>query len=289
MKLSFVFVFVVFCLGSEAAHITSLKATFIQPWLYINFDEQRWDDELNRLKGMGMDTLYMGDVATHNKGGTWTIYYESELPFFSGYNMVYNAIDPLMIACQRHGFKVFLGTGLSETFDANLTTELGRQHMLEFVDQATQIAEELYNKYKSKYPETYHGFYSVTEFWNPIDMDYDSNLENYTTNLREMFTIMLNKRDELNSTMPFFFSPYVNILSGFGMASINTDRFIEFWARILEAPFRDGDIICPMDSCGGGGNNIANLDAWTAAYRKAVDRANKKREYQTDFRFHLLE
>lgn len=92
-----------------------------------------------------------------------------------------------------------------------------------------------------------------------------------------MFTMVIDNCNGLDPSMPLLFSPYVNIF-GYGYASINADRFTEYWTEVLSRiPFRNGDMICPQDSCGGGGMDAAHLAQWTRAYRNAVDRSNAAR------------
>ncbi len=260
-------------------HITGLKGSFIQPWLYAGWDAERWEKEMTALKATGIDTLIMGDVANHNTDGTWTVYYESELDFLEGY-CVYNAIDSLFYYCDLYDIEVYLGMGLDCGWNSDLTTEEGRAANRAYMENCNQITTELYNRYKAQYPDTYHGFYFVTELFNTHYMETDEGIELYAQGLDEMFTMVLDNCNALNPEMPLLFSPYVNIF-GYGFSCINADRFTEYWTRCLtEIPFRDGDMICPQDSCGGGGNDPEHLGRWMRAYREAVDRSNEARGTQ---------
>lgn len=117
----------------------------------------------------------------------------------------------------------------------------------------------------------------MTELYNTIYMDTDEGIDSYADGLDEMFTTVIENCNALDPSMPLLFSPYVNIF-GYGYASINVDRFTEYWTEVLSRiPFRNGDMICPQDSCGGGGMDVAHLSEWTKAYRNAVDRSNRIR------------
>ncbi|MDO5558326.1 MAG: DUF4434 domain-containing protein [Oscillospiraceae bacterium] len=258
------------------SHISSLNGSFIQPWLYANWDDSRWQSEMKVLKETGIDTLIMGDVANQNRDDTWTVYYPSELDFLKGY-YAYDAVSTILHYCQMYDIKLYLGMGLDTNWNSDLTTQEGLIANSEYMKKCNMITEELYKNYKWQYPDTYYGFYFVTELYNTVYMDTDYGTMLYTDGLQDMFTKVIDNCGHLDPSMPILFSPYVNIF-GYGYASINADRFEEFWTQALtKIPFRDGDMLCPQDSCGGGGNDIEHLEQWTKAYRNAVDRSNKTR------------
>ena len=262
--------------ANTAEHITSVNGTFIQPWLYATYDDERWDAEMQILKETGIEYLIMGDVANHNTDGTWTVYYPSELDYLKDY-YVYDALGDLLFYCEKYDIKLYLGMGLDCAWNSDIASEEGRIANREYMTRCNEITAELYNKYKAQYPDTYYGFYFVTELYNTIYMDTDIGIDAYADGLDEMFTMVIDQCNSLDPDMPLLFSPYVNIF-GYGYASINTDRFTEYYTEVLSRiPFRDGDMICPQDSCGGGGNDLAHLEEWMAAYRNAVDRSNEIR------------
>ena len=257
-------------------HITKVNGTFIQPWLYAAYDEERWDAEMQTMKEIGIEYLIMGDVANHNTDGTWTVYYPSEIDYLKDY-YVYDAIGNLLYYCDKYDIKLYLGMGLDCAWNSDIASEEGRKANREYMTKCNEITTELYNKYKAQYPDTYYGFYFVTELYNTIYMDTDTGIDAYAEGLDEMFTMVIDNCNKLNPDMPLLFSPYVNIF-GYGYASINPDRFTEYYTEVLSRiPFRDGDMICPQDSCGAGGCNNSHLEEWIAAYRNAVDRSNAVR------------
>ena len=94
-------------------------------------------------------------------------------------------------------------------------------------------------------------------------MDTDTGIDAYADSLDEMFTMVIENCNALDESMPLLFSPYVNIF-GYSYASVNIDRFTEYWSDVLSRiPFRNGDMICPQDSCGGGCMDVAHLAEWT--------------------------
>ncbi len=257
-------------------HITKVDGTFIQPWLYATYTDEQWDAEMQAMQEIGIEYLIMGDVANRNTDGSWTVYYPSELDFLQGY-YAYNAIDKLMYYCDKYDIKLYLGMGLDCAWNSDIASEAGRAANREYMERCNRITTELYNLYKPLYPDTYYGFYFVTELYNTIYMDTDMGIDAYAEGLDEMFTMVIDNCNALDPDMPLLFSPYINIF-GYGFASINVDRFTEYYTEVLSRiPFRDGDMLCPQDSCGGGGCDPAHLEEWTAAYRNAVDRSNAVR------------
>ncbi len=257
-------------------HVTAVNGTFIQPWLYMTYDEAQWDAEMQTLKDIGVEYLIMGDVANQNADDSWTVFYPSELPELQG-GFAYDAVSPILYYCDKYDIKLYLGMGLDCGWNSDIASDAGREANRAYMEQCNRITTELYNTYKSQYPDTYYGFYFVTELYNTIYMETDTGIDAYADGLDEMFTMVIDNCNALDPEMPLLFSPYINIF-GYGYTSINVDRYTEYWADVLSRiPFRDGDMLCPQDSCGAGGNDIAHLDEWTAAYRNAVDRSNAVR------------
>lgn len=264
------------CAESGTEHITKINGTFIQPWLYCSYSDEQWDLEMQTMKEIGIEYLIMGDVANQASDDTWTVYYPSELSFLRDYcyDPSYDAVNLILKHAQKYGIKVYLGMGLDCGWNSDIVSEEGRVANREYMEHNNQITTELYQKYKSLYPDTYYGFYFVTELYNTAYMETDAGIDAYADSLDEMFTAVIDNCNSLDPNMPLLFSPYINIF-GYGYAGINSDRFTEYYTEVLSRiPFRDGDMICPQDSCGAGGCDVAHLDEWTSAYRNAVDRSN---------------
>ncbi len=264
-----------FPVNAETARkpVTAVNGTFIQPWLYMTYSDAQWDLEMQAMKEVGIEYLIMGDVANQNLDDSWTVYYPSELDFLEGY-YAYDAVDKLLYYCDKYDIKVYLGMGLDTGWNSDIASAEGRAANREYMERCNRITAELYSMYKSQYPDTYYGFYFVTELYNTIYMDTDIGIDAYAEGLEEMFTMVIEGCSALDPDMPLLFSPYINIF-GYGFASINVDRFTEYYTEVLSRiPFRNGDMLCPQDSCGGGGCDPAHLEEWTKAYRNAVDRSN---------------
>ena len=50
--------------------LEKIDGTFIQPWLYMTYDDEQWNKEMKALKEVGIEYLIIGDVANHNSDGT---------------------------------------------------------------------------------------------------------------------------------------------------------------------------------------------------------------------------
>lgn len=259
--------------------ISPVTGTFIQPWVYMNYTEERWEMEIAMWKEMGIEYIIMGDTLSctcepiHDPS-KWTINasYPTQNP---AYTKDRDVLTPLFEKLSENGIKIYVGIGnaLSSTgwsyFDLNAT---GFENVCTlFAD----VAEEVYNIYYTAYPETFAGFYFVPEMYNSSNFDNPSTRALYVNNLSKGFKIVFDRLNELNDDLPFIFSPYVNMFGG-NWVSKSTENIGNFWKELLaDAGFRDGDILCPQDSVGAGGNDLENLAGVTAAYRYAVDNCGK--------------
>lgn len=258
--------------------ISPITGTFIQSWLYVNYSEERWDREFRLMREMGIEYVIMGDTATIRTGTPITdetqyevtAYYPTANPAFRAGS---DCMTVLFEHCRKYGMKLYVGMGNTSVGWPYLDREtVGlRQVASVFAD----IAEDLYRVYYERFPETFAGFYFVPELYNSSAFDTPAGRDAYVRNLAEGFGPVFDRIHSLGS-LPFIFSPYVNMFGG-DWVSKNPDNIAEFWKQFLrDADFRDGDILCPQDSVGAGGNDLNGLDAVTKAYRTAVDGCGKK-------------
>ena len=256
-----------------------ISGTFIQPWLYSAYDDERWEKEFGFMKELGLEYIIMGDTLTCETGNPvtdtsqWVITanYATENTSFKRGNDI---LTPLFERCREYGLKLYVGMG---------NTPAGWPYLDESVSGFTEIsrmfadvAEDLYRSYYEKYPETFAGFYFVPELYNSSAFDSETRRANYVNKLSEGFRIIFDKISSLDLSLPFIFSPYVNMFGG-DWVSKSTENIGLFWRDLLaKAGFRDGDILCPQDSVGAGGCSIELLDNVTRAYKYAVDNCGKQ-------------
>ncbi len=257
--------------------ISPVTGTFIQPWLYMNYSDERWEQELDMWEEMGIEYIIMGDTLScvakpidDPSKWTATAFYATQNPSFIKDTDV---LTKLFQKCEKRGIRIYVGMG---------NTPAGWPYLDKAATGFTNIctlfasvAEDIYNVYHTAYPETFAGFYFVPELYNSSEFDNAASRTAYVNNLTKGFDIVFDKLNALNPDLPFIFSPYVNMFGG-GWVSHSPENIGLFWQELLaKAGFRDGDILCPQDSVGAGGNDLENLGAVTAAYRSAVDNCGK--------------
>lgn len=254
--------------------ISPVTGTFIQPWLYNNYSEERWEQEFAMMKEMGIEYIIMGDTLNCVTGtpitdkSQWkiTAYYKTNnSSFIQGRDDVTGFIE----RCKQHGIKLYLGMGNTSAGWPYLGSDANG--FKEMSEMFASVAEDIYTSYYEKYPETFAGFYFVPELYNSSTFDLQSSRTRYVNRLSEGFHIIFDKLNSLNPSLPFIFSPYVNMFGG-SWVSKTPENIGYFWKELLAtAGFRDGDILCPQDSVGAGGADLTNLEDVTKAYKYAVD------------------
>lgn len=243
-----------------------LDGTFIQSWLCAGWSDERWQEELQSLKDVGMTYLIMGDACTKSTEGNWYSFYPSQIPGIKeGYGGV-DVIDAALRNCQKFGIKVFVGMGLDDKWWGTFIND--PEWLNASMEQSNKIVDELYANYYNKYKDTFYGWYWVPEFFNDTSFAKSSpNREARIKVLSDAMNINLDHITKLDPSLPLLLSPYVNI----DYTSAN-DNY-EFFADLLKIThFRKGDILCPQDSVSAvGERKIKYMDAWTKSFRKAAD------------------
>ena len=260
---------------AERTGISPISGTFIQPWLYNAYDDERWENEFALMRELGIEYIIMGDTldcATSEPitdTSKWVVtanYATQNAGFKKGKDM----LTPLFERCAAHGIKLYVGMGNTSAGWPYLNEDA--KGFKEISQMFAMVAEDIYNVYYERFPDTFAGFYFVPELYNSSAFDSESRRANYVNNLSEGFRIIFNKISELNADLPFIFSPYVNMFGG-SWVSKSTENIGLFWKELLaNAGFRDGDILCPQDSVGAGGCSLELLDELTRAYKYAVDK-----------------
>ena len=259
--------------------ISPITGTFIQPWLYSAYDDARWESEFAVMKELGIEYIIMGDTLSCATGdpitdtSKWVItanYATNDPAFKKGADV----LTPLFEKCASHGVKLFVGMGNTPAGWPYLDEDA--TGFYEISQMFASVARDLYGAYYSRFPETFAGFYFVPELYNSSAFDSESRRLNYVNNLSKGFRVIFDTLTELDPSLPFIFSPYVNMFGG-SWVSKDTRNIGLFWRDLLaNAGFRDGDILCPQDSVGAGGCSLELLDKVTQAYKYAVDNCGKQ-------------
>lgn len=265
---------------SESFTIPShISGTFIQPWLYNNWNEDRWEKEFAIWNKLGFDTIILGDTASIKLSDySITTYYPSKI---EGANKSTDYLTKLFEQCKKHGYKLYIGMGNTAEgwpfFDFG--NSKNKEIFREVCNRFALIAEDIYNIYYEDYSDVFAGFYFVPEMYNSSMFDTDANRAIYVDGMAYGLEVVFEKLNSLNSDIPFIFSPYLNIFGG-SWVSKNSENIGKFWTDFLrEADFRDGDILCPQDSCGAGGMDVEHLEEYTKMYQKATQDCGKKIQF----------
>ena len=257
--------------------ISPISGTFIQPWLYSSWSDSRWDEEIAIWKQMGIEYLIVGDTAMVDASNNFSI--KTDYPTrIDGATVGTDVLTKLYQKCKQYNIKLYIGMGntVGGWDYLDFTKDESVEKFKKVATAFASIAEDIYNIYYEDYKEIFAGFYFVPELYNSNHFDTEASRTKFVNGLASGLDIVLDKINSLNPDLPFIFSPYVNIFGG-GWVTKNPDSIEAFWKELLAtAHFRDGDILCPQDSVGAGGMDIANLDTWTHAYKNAVDGCGKE-------------
>ena len=237
-------------------HVTG---TFIQPWACANWTVANWKTHFKGLKEVGIDIFIVQWIADTPEGKFENVYYPSSLTQNnrpSGFKEYPNMLPNLLEAAEELGIKVFVGLNNANEWWSYAVTK--NDWNIKQSKVGIDIATEIYDKYKSQYPNALHGWYFVWEMYN--------GMSGYETKAGEFLNMYLDPLTELDASMPMLLSPYVRSSGG------NAKKAEEEWKKVFAtANFREGDIFCCQDAVGAGHITINQLDAYFAALKAAVD------------------
>ncbi|MEG0457821.1 MAG: DUF4434 domain-containing protein, partial [Oscillospiraceae bacterium] len=254
--------------------VPKFTGTFVQPWLYKNWDEQRAENEFKRMNELGIDTLIMGDTAI--KDDKWTIEYPSKIDDFNNANFKSDNVKYLLDLCKKYKIKLYLGIGMDKTWNtsvADLTTKEGQQWFEQSMEISVKMVKELYDLYKKDYNDVFCGYYFVYEIFNNKQWNDEIKRKEIVKTLSNGFNFIINRINQIDKNMPLIFSTFSTNDQNFATKE-NTQKF--YTEFISATNFRKVDVISPMDNCGGGGQTINSLDEWTTVYYNAVKFNNDK-------------
>lgn len=231
--------------------------TFIQSDMVEKWDDAKWQSEFNYLKQAKMHYIVMGTSIT--TGNITKTIYPSNI---TGAQMEYSQVD-IVDMCLRNAQKCSVKVFLGINYNTDWWKKSGNnpKWLYTQMERGNSIANELFTKYHSKYPNAFYGWYFVYEVDN-LSFKY----KHQFTVLSNAINIHLKYLNEKNQRLHFMISPFMNSKYG------NPKQYARHWAYLFErTDLRAGDIFCPQDSVGGGGLNIDEVDAWFCEFRKAVN------------------
>jgi len=229
--------------------------TFIQDNLVANWDDAQWQKELGFLKEAGMHYIVFAPTLHTDNDINLTIY-PSNLPDVKARYQA-DLVENCLRNAKEAGFKVFLGLNFNEKW---WTASFTPEWLFGQMELGNKVAEELVNRYKSRYDETMYGWYWVWE----VD-----NLNCTTTKRQDILAKALNVNidflNKISPKMPFMLCPFVNYRVG------NSQDNSKMWQYVFSGThFREGDIFAPQDCVGAGGLELGMVDEWFDLMNDAV-------------------
>ncbi|MBE3584498.1 MAG: DUF4434 domain-containing protein [Limnochordaceae bacterium] len=267
--------------------------TFIQDWLSAGWDEATWEKEFAYLKEAGMTYIVIAPTAytfttplppdssapaalatpgastapaapAAQSGSPPTpiigqTIYPTNLPGFQQKPGYPDLVEKYLHYAAKYGMKVFVGLNFNDDWWKKASRDPG--WLLEEMRRGNAVATELYQRYHSRYPNTFYGWYWVWEIDN-----YNFRFRDWENTLISALNVQLDHLTALDPSLPFLFCPFMNYRLG------TAAQYRDFWKRVFaNTHLRPGDIFAPQDCVGAGGLTIDNFDTWFAELRKAVD------------------
>jgi hypothetical protein len=233
-----------------------ITGDFMQGWQFAPFDTpEAMNAHFTEMANAGIRYIILCDSARVGMvSGTMGIieaYYPSSpslnhRPILQGglANHPYGngLIESMFLAAQNTGIKIFLGLGYDRHEGGWWSNNLpfNRSWYRPRAEFSNLIAQDLYDQFKSRFPDVFYGWYFPYEFFN--------NMRDTQDNVWHFADFMNINRDflwALDPSMPFLISPFFA-----GDHRNVEDTRAELTAFFEQANFRPGDIYAPQDSVG---------------------------------------
>lgn len=226
--------------------------------------DAKWQREFALMKEDGMHYVIIQAVAEGYPGRVTKTWYPSSLPNTEmardkngePYPDVVNA---LLMNAKAAGIKVFMGIDESDywwhVYGSDPPWLYSQMHF------DNKICDELWARYKKKYPKTFCGWYWAYEVDN-VNWATKADQEVLT----KAMNIQLDHLDAANERLPVMWCPFMNTKLG------TPSAYEKMWKNVLAGLHtRPGDIFCPQDGVGVGHLALDELTSWYSALRQAVD------------------
>ena len=238
--------------------------SFLQAWYCVDWDESRWDAEIDAMKEAGLDKLILQDTAQMDLRGGWTVYYPTELDALRGHGGYGDVIEGALRACRKGGLRLFVGLAGFESWWV-LGGLLGQYDKVCAV--MADMQREIFARYHERYPDAFYGWYFTPEISNVPTMKAS------VPSLARGLNRVLDTATALDPAMPVLLSPYFTEY----LAVPSVLATLPLWQTLLEtAHSRDGDIFCPQDAVGAQWTPQRDLEKVWQMYREAVAGCGKE-------------
>jgi hypothetical protein len=242
--------------GQALAPTIKPTGAFIQWYLPQNWKESDWDSEFAAMKSVGNEVLVFSSAAD---SGTHEAYYPCRVPGLFPAKGYPDVLELCLKSATKAGVQVFVGTNRTEEWWRKEGND--ENWLLGQMDIGNAVADDLYKRYKARYPKAFHGWY-----W-----DWEVDNFNFKPKAKQVVLSGALERtlahlSKLDPSMPMMMCPFVN-------ARFGTPSDVEaMWRNIFSGcHLRKGDIFCPQDSVGAGGDDLTNFTGYFEAYKRAVE------------------
>lgn len=227
--------------------------TFIQNYLVAKWDDAKWQSEFAYLKRAGMHQIVFAPTLDGKS-------HETEYPSAIAGTTAPRGdlVDRLLRNAKKAGFTVFLGLNVHDDWWQAVAQD--RKWLLGQMEIGNQVADELYHRYRAKYPKTFVGWYWVWEADNYRFID---------PKHRELLAAALETNvkhlKQLDPKMPVMLCPFMNWTLG------KPQQFADTWTYVFQnTSLGKGDIFAPQDCVGAGGLKMDNFLEWMKAMADAT-------------------
>lgn len=243
------------------ASAPKIEGSFIQDWLIYSWNDERWDSEFDILRQAGIKFLVLAPTMQGNNKEEYTTIFPSDLSFATA-KYGTDLVDKCLFYAKKYDIKVFLGLNMHE--DWWEAADMDPAWLTKQMKYGNMLAKNLVDKYKSKYPDSFYGWYWV---WEIDNVKWNNQYAH--KRLVNAMNINLNYLKKFTPDMPFMISPFFR-------DNVGTSKANEaMWEYILNnANFEPGDIFAPQDGVGAGSVKMENLAQWFKMLKKIANKKN---------------
>jgi hypothetical protein len=261
---------------TNTAALPIITGDFMQGWEFApdaRHNPAAMNAHFREMAGAGIRYMILCDAAriamVNGSMGIREAYYHASpsllgpthnLPWGSG------IIENMLTAARDTGIKVFIGLGYDRGRDDHCQTgwwsnnlPLNTSWYQPRAAFNNLIAQDLYDQFKSRFPDTFYGWYFPYEFFN--------NMQQNTWHFAEFVNINRDFLWDLDPSMPLLISPFFNAKDH---QPVENTR-IELTDFFSHARFRPGDIFAPQDSVGAGWTTPAQAGDYFRMIRQVLD------------------
>jgi hypothetical protein len=242
------------------AVVPAVTGSFIQPWLCDGWTVDRWGVHLDMLLSACIRIVIVQWTAETPDGEFATAGFpvpDGWTQSAGGLRCDAHMMERLLDAAEKRNMQVYVGLNTAEEWWGNAF--LQPEWCEKQAETGNLVAKELYDLYKGKYPNAFHGWYWAWEMYG--------NRSGYEKNWSAMMNISLDGLSAIDEGMPLLFSPFLS-----GYLRLTPTQEEAMWTGFFNtARLRQGDIFCPQDSVGAAGFTMKYVDSHLAAMKRAAE------------------